>query len=142
MPGKGRTLLNVSIREARHFKSVEAKRHPFAELVERYLKEVLPERPRSAVNTWRHPGFWKQKLGVLALSDITPALLVQYRNELLTQPKPAQQAALQYHRGALPRVHSPRVHSRHERLEMGHGQPRQQNLQTTSSLWKETLPLR
>lgn len=78
--------IEVAIREGRHFKSAEAKRHTFAELVERYLKEVLPDRPRNAVNTLRHLGFWKQKLGMLALSDITPALLVQYRNELLTEP--------------------------------------------------------
>ena len=78
--------IEVAIREGRHFKSAEAKRHTFAELVERSLKEVLPDRPRNAVNTLRHLGFWKQKLGAMALSDITPALLVQYRNELLTEP--------------------------------------------------------
>jgi integrase len=37
------------------------------------------------VNTQRHLQFWKQKLGALALADITPALLVRLRNDLLAE---------------------------------------------------------
>ena len=73
------------MREGRHFKTAEAKRHTFADLVDRYLKEVLPARPRNAANTLRHLQFWRQKLGPLPLSDITPALLVRHRNELLAE---------------------------------------------------------
>lgn len=77
--------VEVAMREGRYFKTAEAKKHTFAELVDRYLIEVLPDRPKNAANTLRHLGFWKQKLGTLALADITPALLVRYRNELLAE---------------------------------------------------------
>jgi integrase len=77
--------VEVAMREGRHFKTAEAKKHTFAELVDRYLKEVVPDRPKNAANTERHLRFWKQKLGTLALADITPALLVRYRNELLAE---------------------------------------------------------
>ena len=77
--------VEVAMREGRHFKTAEAKRHTFADLVDRYLKEVLPARPRNAANTLRHLQFWRQKLGPLPLSDITPALLVRHRNELLAE---------------------------------------------------------
>ncbi len=77
--------VEVAMREGRYFKTAEAKKHTFAELVDRYLKEVLPDRPKNAANTLRHLGFWKHKLGTLSLADITPALLVRYRNELLAE---------------------------------------------------------
>lgn len=77
--------IEVAMREGRHFKTAAAKKHTFADLADRYAKEVLPERPKNAANTLRHLSYWKQKLGALVLADITPALLVQYRNELLAE---------------------------------------------------------
>lgn len=77
--------VEAAMREGRYFKTAEAKKHTFADLVDRYLKEVLPDRPKNAANTQRHLQFWNQKLGALALADITPALLVQLRNELLAE---------------------------------------------------------
>ena len=38
-----------AIREGRHFKTVEAKKHTFADLVDRYIKDVLPNKPKQAV---------------------------------------------------------------------------------------------
>lgn len=77
--------VEAAMREGRYFKTAEAKKHTFADLVDRYLKEVLPDRPKNAANTQRHLQFWKQKLGTLPLADITPALLVQLRNDLLAE---------------------------------------------------------
>lgn len=77
--------VEAAMREGRYFKTAEAEKHTFADLADRYLKEVLPERPKNAANTQRHLKYWTQKLGLLALADITPALLVQYRNELLAE---------------------------------------------------------
>ena len=72
-----------AMREGRHFKTAEAKRHTLGELVDRYIKEVLPIKPKNATNSEQHLLWWKSKLGAYALSDITPALLVKCRNELL-----------------------------------------------------------
>jgi integrase len=77
----------AAIREGRHFRSSEARRHTVGELVDRYLVEVAPLRPRNLVNTKRHLHWWKSRLGAFALSEITPALVAQCRNELLAQPK-------------------------------------------------------
>lgn len=78
----------AAIREGRHFKTSEAKRHTLGDMVDRYIKEVVPLRPRNAVNTVRHLGWWKAKLGNVVLSDIGPALIVEHRNELSTEPGP------------------------------------------------------
>lgn len=80
--------IESAIREGRHFKTTEAKRHTFNDLAERYLREVLPDRPRNALNTRRHLAYWQAKLGRLTLADITPALISQYRNELLAGETP------------------------------------------------------
>lgn len=80
--------IESAIREGRHFKTSEAKRHTFGDLADRYLKEVLPDRPRNAVNTRRHLAYWQVKLGKLTLADITPALVSQHRNELLAEKTP------------------------------------------------------
>lgn len=71
-----------AIREGRHFKTVEAKKHTFADLVDRYIKDVLPTKPKQAVRQKMQLEWWKEKMGVYVLADITPALIVQYRDEL------------------------------------------------------------
>ncbi|MDP1667084.1 MAG: site-specific integrase [Methylobacter sp.] len=73
-----------AIREGRHFKTVEAKKHTFADLVDRYIKDVLPTKPKQAVRQKMQLEWWSEKMGVYLLSDVTPALIVQYRNELST----------------------------------------------------------
>lgn len=73
----------AAIVEGRYFKTAEAKRHTVADLVDRYLDEVLPHKPRNASNTKLHLGWWKQRVGHLLLSDLSSAVIVQCRNELL-----------------------------------------------------------
>ena len=74
----------TGIKEGRHFKTVEAKKHTFAELVDRYIKDVLPTKPKQALRQKMQLEWWSEKMGVYLLSDVTPALIVQYRNELST----------------------------------------------------------
>jgi len=73
----------AAIREGRYFKSAEAKRHTLGDLVDRYIKEVLPTKPKNASNSEQHLVWWKEVLGTYALSDVTPALVVKCRNDLL-----------------------------------------------------------
>lgn len=72
----------TAIREGRHFKTAEAKKHTFAELVDRYIKDVLPTKPKQAKAQQQQLGWWKDKMGAYALADVTSALIVQYRDEL------------------------------------------------------------
>ena len=72
-----------AMREGRHFKTTEAKRHTLADLVDRYVREVLPQKPKNAANTDHQLGWWKSKLGAYTLDEITAARIVQCRNDLL-----------------------------------------------------------
>jgi integrase len=72
----------TAIREGRHFKTAEAKKHTFAELVDRYIKDVLPTKPKQAKAQKQQLEWWKEQMGAYALADVTPALIVQYRDEL------------------------------------------------------------
>ncbi|MDD2723872.1 MAG: site-specific integrase [Methylovulum sp.] len=71
-----------AIREGRHFKTAEAKKHTFADLVDRYIKDVLPSKPKKAKDKTQQLTWWKAKLGYCLLSDISAALIVQCRDEL------------------------------------------------------------
>lgn len=73
----------AAIREGRHFKTAEAKRHTFGELVDRYIRDVLP---RKSEVTRDHQamqlGWWKDQIGEYALADVTPALIAEHRDHL------------------------------------------------------------
>jgi len=71
-----------AIREGRHFKSSEAKRHTLADTIDRYMREVMPTKPKSAKFQIRQLEWWKARLGSYALSEISPALLAEYREKL------------------------------------------------------------
>jgi integrase len=77
-----------AIREGRHFKTTEAKKHTLAELVDRYIKDVIPTKPKQAAAQRPQLERWKAEIGSYALADITPALIVECRDKLLTEPTP------------------------------------------------------
>ena len=68
-----------AIREGRHFKTAEAKKHTFADLVDRYIKDVLPnynekeQGERKSKLEW-----WASKIGYCLLSDVTPQLIDEH----------------------------------------------------------------
>jgi hypothetical protein len=43
--------MEAALREARYFPTSAAQRHTLAELVDRYVKEVLPSKPKNARST-------------------------------------------------------------------------------------------
>ncbi len=75
----------AAIREGRHFKTVEAKKHTVGELIDRYIAEVLPTKPRSRDKQESQLKWWKGQIGVYLLSDVTPSLLGQCRDRLAAQ---------------------------------------------------------
>jgi hypothetical protein len=84
------TNTESAIREGRHFKTAEAKKHTFADMVDRYIKAQLTsynekeQAERKSKLLW-----WKDKLGVYLLSDITPPLIVECRDSLGEVRSPA-----------------------------------------------------
>jgi integrase len=74
-----------AIREGRHFKTTEAKKHTLGELIDRYIQDVLPtkkksERKQTAQLTW-----WKKQIGYYLLSEITPSMIAEQRDNLLRE---------------------------------------------------------
>lgn len=70
-----------AIREGRHFKTTEAKRHTLTELIERYCRDVLPAK-KSAKDQAQQLAWWKSEIGSYALADVTPSLLAECRDKL------------------------------------------------------------
>lgn len=71
-----------AIREGRHFKSMESKRHTLAELIDRYIRDVLPHKPKSAHDQTQQLKRWKAEIGDYSLADVTPSLLAEQRDKL------------------------------------------------------------
>lgn len=69
-----------AIREGRHFKNVEAKRHTLADLVERYLENCNPSSDYK-----RQLNYWKDAIGHYTLADVTPALITEQRDKLSSE---------------------------------------------------------
>jgi len=74
-----------AIRDGRHFKTVEAKRHSVADMVDRYIKDVLPGK-KDIRNTKRQLLYWKEQIGEKLLSDVTTPLIITIRDQLLNEP--------------------------------------------------------
>ena len=72
----------AAIREGRHFKSSEAKRHTLAELIDRYIRDVLPGKPKSRRTQTQQLLWWGQQIGSYILADVTPALIAEHRDKL------------------------------------------------------------
>ncbi len=70
-----------AIREGRHFKTVEAKRHTLADLIERYTRDVLPKK-RDGKRQATQLAWWNEQLGFRLLADITSALIAEHRDRL------------------------------------------------------------
>lgn len=74
------TQTEAAIQEGRHFKTSESKKHTLKELITRYENEILPNKPRSKQEGQIR--WWREELGDHLLSEITPALIGEYRDKL------------------------------------------------------------
>jgi integrase len=72
----------TAIREGRHFKTTEAKKHTLREAIDRYLQYVMPTKPRSERCQVGQLVWWKDNIGDYSLADTSPALIAQYRDKL------------------------------------------------------------
>lgn len=76
----------AAIREGRHFKTVESKKHTVGELIDRYIVDVLPSKPKSRKKQEAQLRWWKARIGVYLLSDLTPARIAEFRDRLSAEP--------------------------------------------------------
>ena len=73
----------AAIRERRNFKTSEAKRRTIGEMIDRYARDVLPTKPRSAPFQKYQLEWWRERIGVYSIADITPEVIAECRDELL-----------------------------------------------------------
>lgn len=78
----------AAIREGRHFKTTEAKKHTLGELIDRYLKDELPKKSTIMEKQAVQFRWWKDQIGDYSLANITPALIAEYRDRLFHTPTP------------------------------------------------------
>jgi integrase len=77
--------MEAAMREGRHFKHIESRKHTLGDLVDRYIDQVLPKKPDSHDKQKSQLEWWKGKIGAHLLSDVSPALLAECRDELLNE---------------------------------------------------------
>lgn len=73
-----------AIKENRYFKTAEAQKHTLGDLIARYIRDVLPTKPK-ARNQQQQLEWFKAEIGDYTLADITPAKIVECRDKLLTE---------------------------------------------------------
>ena len=66
-----------AIREGRHFKIREAKKHTLTELINRYIEHIFKPRKLSRQERFTHLEWWKKSLGCYLLSMRKIVLLLQ-----------------------------------------------------------------
>ncbi len=70
--------------EGKHFRNVEARRRTLGEAIDRYLEHEVSKLRDGSMHKQNLP-WWKEKLGQLKLSEITPAVLVEHRDKLAAE---------------------------------------------------------
>jgi hypothetical protein len=73
----------AAIREGRYFKNAAAKKHTVGELIDKYVAEILPTKPRHAQSQRYQLAWWKGELGTLSLASLTAPEIGKCRDKLL-----------------------------------------------------------
>ena len=75
------------INEGRHFRTTEAKRRTLAEMIDRYMENVLPEKSASAQRKQAAQlRWWRDDIGHLSVADARPGELSAARDRLAGTP--------------------------------------------------------
>ena len=73
-----------AIRDGRHFKTIEAKKHTLGDLVDRYIESVLPTKPKKLRDQQEMQLlWWKKEIGYKILADVSSPLIAECRDKLL-----------------------------------------------------------
>ncbi len=61
------------------------KKRKLSDAIEKYISLVLPLKPKNARNVIQHLHWWNQEIGHLNLSDVSPSVLAECRDRLLSE---------------------------------------------------------
>jgi hypothetical protein len=82
----------AAIREGRHFKSTESKKHTLADAIKKYRDEVMPHKPGCSRSQPYQLDWWETQVGAYTLANITPGLIAECREKLLNSPRNPRRA--------------------------------------------------
>jgi len=74
-----------AIRDGRHFRTSESKKHTVSDLIDRYGQYHLPNKVKTVEKQKALLSWWKKRLGHLNLADLTPAIIAEGRDVLLSE---------------------------------------------------------
>jgi len=74
-------ITEAAIREGRYFKTAEARKHTLQDLVDKYIRDVLPTKA-SNINQKTQMKWWGAEIGEHTLADVTPAMIAECRDKL------------------------------------------------------------
>lgn len=74
-----------AIREGRHFKTTESKKHTLGDLIDRYIRDILPTKKKIEEKQKTQLLWWKKQIGTYLLSDVTSSMIAEQRDILLRE---------------------------------------------------------
>ena len=72
----------TAIRDGRYSTTTEARKHTLSDLVDRYIRDVCPRKPKMGHDYSMQLNWWKKQIGDVLLSDMTPAMISEQRDLL------------------------------------------------------------
>lgn len=78
--------LESKMKRGLNIKDNEAKKHTLADLIDRYIQDILPERRLDQKKIKMQLTWWKENIGAYLLSEVTPSLIAEYRDKLFKEP--------------------------------------------------------
>lgn len=76
------------LKQSRYFPHDSGKHKTFAAYIDHYISHYLPKNPKAFSKQQQLMLWWKSKLGKYYLSHISPSLIAQYRDILLSETTP------------------------------------------------------
>lgn len=73
------------IRDGRHFKTSESKRHTVGEMIDKFVTQWLPKYPQRKEKQVSLLEWWNKWCGHLLIADLTPAVIADGRDKLLNE---------------------------------------------------------
>ena len=72
----------AAITEGRFFKKAESQKHTLSDLIQRYIRDVLPRKAKVYVEYASQLKWWEEQIGDVRLSDLSTALISEKRDHL------------------------------------------------------------